>query len=84
MAAEAQQQPWAETDTAAARAAIPHLRPSLAHLNSAGCSIPSATTLAAVQDYIARCAAVGCMLLPQAMQPAVQNDSRFSAAATDR
>lgn len=52
--AAAPEQPWTEADTAAARAAIPHLRPGLVHLNNAGCSIPTQTTLAAVQDYLTR------------------------------
>jgi hypothetical protein len=47
---------WTDADTAAARVKLPALEPaSLVHLNNAGCSIPSTTTLAAVQDYLQRC-----------------------------
>lgn len=59
--AEAPEQPWTEADTVAARAAIPHLRPGLVHLNNAGCSIPTQATLAAVQDYLARWAVVAAV-----------------------
>lgn len=48
---------WTADDTAAARAAIPHLQPGLVHLNNAGCSIPSAATLQATLDFLQRCAA---------------------------
>ncbi|PRW58845.1 aminotransferase class V [Chlorella sorokiniana] len=57
--AAAADQAWTEADTAAARRAIPHLRPGLVHLNNAGCSIPMHATLAAVQDYLAREASDG-------------------------
>ncbi|PSC71875.1 aminotransferase class V [Micractinium conductrix] len=46
---------WTAADTDAQRAALPPLEPEqLVHLNSAGCSIPSAATLAASADYLQR------------------------------
>lgn len=46
---------WGEEHTRAVRETLPPLQPSeLVHLNNAGCSVPSVTTLRAVQDYLNR------------------------------
>jgi hypothetical protein len=46
---------WTYEHTAAVRAGLPLPQPSeLAHLNSAGCSLPSKRTLDTVIDYLQR------------------------------
>ncbi|KAL4425946.1 hypothetical protein ABPG75_009962 [Micractinium tetrahymenae] len=46
---------WTEEHTQAVRAQLPTLDPpNLVHLNNAGCSIPSRSTLGAVQSYLER------------------------------
>ena len=46
---------WTFGHTATVRASLPALQPTnLAHLNSAGCSLPSQRTLDTVVEYLER------------------------------